>query len=216
MNKFLFISDFDGTISKEDFYKKIMKKYMPEKEKTLFVQFKAGEILDIDFLNNIFTTMDLSKEELEAEILDLEIDPTFFEAFKLIKQMGGDMIILSAGSEYYIKKILHQYDLSDIPVYSSEGIYKDRGLHITPNIDFDFYSPRYGIDKEKVVEHYKNKYDYIIYAGDSAPDYKASLLANLRFAKDELISLYEEAGEEYIPMESFKDVISYLSQKNWK
>lgn len=216
MSKFLFISDFDGTISREDFYKKIMNKYMPEKAKSLYVQFKAGEILDIDFLNNIFTTMNLSKEELEKEILDLEIDPTFFEALQLIKQMGGDIIILSAGSEYYIKKIFHQHGLSDIPIYSSEGIYKDRGLHITPNVDSDFYSPRYGIDKEKVVQHFKAQYDYIMYAGDSAPDYKASLLADLRFAKDELIPLYDKAGEKYIPMKSFKDVISYLNQKNWK
>lgn len=216
MDKFLFISDFDGTISKEDFYKKIMKKYMPEKEKTLYRQFKAGEILDIDFLNNIFMTMDLSKEELETEILDLEIDATFFEALKLIEQLGGDVIILSAGSEYYIKKILDQHGLNGIPVYSSEGVYKDRGLHITPNLDSDFYSPRYGIDKEKVVQHFREQYDYMMYAGDSAPDYKGSLLADLRFAKDELISLYEEAGESYIPMKSFKDVINYLNQKDWK
>lgn len=216
MGKFLFISDFDGTISKEDFYKKIMNKYMPEKAKSLYVQFKAGEILDIDFLNNIFTTMNLSKKELEKEILDLEIDSTFFEALKLIKQMGGDIIILSAGSEYYIKKIFHQYDFSDIPIYSSEGIYKDRGLHIIPNVDSNFYSPRYGIDKEKVVQYFKDQYEYIMYAGDSAPDYKASLLADLRFAKDELIPLYEKAGEKYIPMRSFKDVISYLNHKNRK
>ena len=55
-----------------------------------------------------------------------------------------------------------------------------------------------------------------MYAGDSAPDYKASLLADVRFAKDELIPLYDKAGEKYIPMKSFKDVISYLNDKNWK
>lgn len=160
--------------------------------------------------------MNLSKDELEKEILDLEIDPTFFEALQLIKQMGGHMIILSAGSEYYIKKIFHQHGLSNIPIYSSEGIYKERGLHIIPDIASDFYSPRYGIDKEKVVQHFRDKYDYIMYAGDSAPDYKASLLADLRFAKDELIPLYDKAGEKYIPMKSFEDVINYLNQKNWK
>lgn len=212
MSKFLFVSDFDGTISMQDFYKKIMKKYMPEKEKTLYVQFKAEEILDIDFLNDIFMTMDLTEEELEKEILELEIDPTFFKALELIKEKGGDLIILSAGCEYYIKKILHHHGLSNIPVYSSAGLYKERGLHITPDVNSPFYSPRYGIDKVGVVQSFRDEYDLIMYAGDSAPDYKASLLADVRFAKAGLISLFDESGEKYIKMNSFQDVINHLTQ----
>lgn len=210
MKKFLFISDFDGTISKQDFYKHIMKKYMPEKEKTLYVQFKAGEILDIDFLNNIFMTMDITEDDLKKEIQELEIDPEFFKALELIKQMGGELIILSAGCAYYIKKILHHHGVSYIPVYSSDGMYKEGGLHITPDVNSPFYSPRYGIDKVGVVQHFRNQYDYVMYAGDSAPDYKASLLADIRFAKDELIPLLDEAGEKYIKMESFSDVVKFL------
>lgn len=213
MNKFLFISDFDGTISMQDFYKKIMKKYMPEKEKTFYVQFKAGEILDIDFLNEIFMTMDLTEEELEKEILELEIDPTFFNALELIKEKGGDLIILSAGCEYYINKILQYHGLSDIPVYSSAGTYKERGLHITPDVNSPFYSSRYGIDKVSVAQFFRDQYDCIMYAGDSAPDYKASLLADVRFAKAELISLFDQSGEKYIKMNSFQDVINYLIQE---
>ena len=212
MKKLLFISDFDGTISKQDFYKKIMKRYMPEKEKTLYVQFKAGQILDIDFLNDVFMTVDLTEEEFEKEILELEIDPEFFKVLELIKQIGGELIILSAGCGYYIKKILQHYSVSDIPVYSSDGVYKDRGLHITPDPESPFYSPRYGIDKVKVVQHFRDQYDHVMYAGDSAPDYKASLLADIRFAKDELIPLMDQAGEKYIKMESFEDIVKFLAE----
>lgn len=210
MKNFLFISDFDGTISKEDFYKKIMKKYMPEKEKTTYLKFKAEEILDIDFLNDIFNHVNISKKELEREILDLEIDNNFFDTIEIIKELKGDLIILSAGCEYYIKKILIKHGIENIPVYSSKGLYKKQGLYITPDVSSPFYSSRYGISKEAVVKFFRNQYKYIMYAGDSAPDYTASLYADVRFAKDELIDIYNSNGIEYIEMKSFKDVSKHL------
>lgn len=211
MKKFLFISDFDGTISKEDFYKKIMKKYMPEKENTTYKQFKAQKILDIDFLNDIFNNMNICEETLEKEILGLDIDERFFDAINMIKYMGGDVIILSAGCEYYIEKILKKHGLSDIPIYSNKGICKDNGLYITPDKSSTFYSERYGIDKELVVKYFTNRYSFVIYAGDSDPDYQASLQADVRFGKDELMDIYNENSIEYIPMADFGDVVKYLN-----
>ena len=174
MKKLLVISDFDGTISEEDFYKKIMYKYQNEKVDTTFKDFKQGKLKDIDFLNDIFMNMDLDEEEIGKEIQELKIDTDLKALIECVKEMGGDFIVLSAGCEYYIKKILEGYGLEAIPVYSNKGIYKEKGLHITPDLESEFYSERYGIDKEKVVCHFKEQYEYIIYIGDSAPDFKAS------------------------------------------
>lgn len=210
MKKILFISDFDGTISKEDFYKKIMYKYMPEKEQTYYKDFKAEKIKDVDFLNEIFTTINLEEDEIEKEIMELGIDEGFQKIVEKCGELGIDFIILSAGCEYYIKKILKHRGLESIPVFSNVGIYQKKGIRINPDQTSEFYSERYGIDKEKVVKHFREQYDMIIYAGDSAPDYKESLWADIRFTKGELIQLYEKSSRSYIPIESLEEIISYL------
>ncbi|MFP3361713.1 2,3-diketo-5-methylthio-1-phosphopentane phosphatase, partial [Planococcus sp. SIMBA_143] len=47
MKKWAFVSDFDGTISKKDFYWLVIDTYYPE-GKPLYKKWKAGEMQDID------------------------------------------------------------------------------------------------------------------------------------------------------------------------
>ncbi len=211
MKKFLFICDFDGTISKVDFYKKMMYEYMPEKASTSFVDFKAGKLQDIVFLNDIFNHINLDESALNEAILNLPLDDHFKELVDEVHRLGGDFIVLSAGCEYYIKKLFKHYQMNDIVIYSNEGFYRDSGLHITPNLASPFYSERYGIDKEKVVLHFKNDYNFLFYAGDSAPDFLASLHADIRFGKDELIDLYKKHTIDYIPFTCFAEIIPLLN-----
>lgn len=49
MKKWAFVSDFDGTISKQDFYWMVIDKYFPE-GRELFKKWKSGELKDIEFL----------------------------------------------------------------------------------------------------------------------------------------------------------------------
>jgi 2,3-diketo-5-methylthio-1-phosphopentane phosphatase len=210
VKKFIFICDFDGTISKEDFYKKMMRKYMPEKEITRYVDFKSGKIQDIIFLNEIFNDVNLEEHLLDEDVLNLPLDDDFQNLIKEVHRLGGDFIVLSAGCEYYIKKIFEHHGIKDIAVYSNEGVYKEKGLYITPNTKSPFYSERYGIDKEKVVKHFKEQYDFLFYAGDSGPDFLASLHADVRFGKDELIKLYNKDSVTHIPFTCFSEIIPLL------
>lgn len=56
----------------------------------------------------------------------------------------------------------------------------------------EFYSDRYGIDKLSVVKKLKNNYKKIFYAGDSEPDIKPVLVADVVFAKGELVELLKK------------------------
>lgn len=210
MKKILVIADFDGTISEEDFYKKIMNKYMPEKIETTYRNFKQEKMKDIDFLNDIFINMNLSEKEIEEEILDLKIDSYVKEVITYVRQMEGDFIILSAGCSYYIEKVIENLNIVAIPIFSNPGVYREKGMHIKPNKENEFYSERYGIDKELVVKYFRKQYEVIAYIGDSAPDYKASLHADIRFAKGELIELCEKNGVGHIPVSSFEEILNYL------
>lgn len=210
MKHFLFVSDFDGTISQEDFYKQIMYRHMPQRVDAILDGFRTGGVKDIDLLGEVFAGMNLSEEELEREIAAIPIDPGFAILAQEIRESGGDFMILSAGCGFYIQKVLHRMDLSWIPVYSNSGCYKNRGLHLAPDTASPFYSARYGIDKAKVVQSMRKDYEIIAYAGDSSPDVEPCKLCDLRYAKSGLIGKLERRGIQHTAVEDFAQIRQHL------
>lgn len=209
---FVFISDFDGTISKKDFYWHIIDKYMKAEGEKLYIRWKKGEFKDIEFLNTIFQSIGQDEKQIYNDIIEVPMDSYINTFIDFIHRINGDFIIVSAGSLYYINILLKYYEIEDISVYSNQGLYKDKGIHLEIDPSYEFYSERYGLDKKKVVECLRKKYSRLYYAGDSSPDYEASLLCDYRFAKGKLIQMYERNNIEYIPFDSFKDIRKVLEE----
>ncbi|WP_252187759.1 MtnX-like HAD-IB family phosphatase [Anaeromonas frigoriresistens] len=213
MKKFVFISDFDGTITKKDFYWHIIDKYMKEEGNNKYLEWKAGKLKDIDFLGHVFKNIDREENEIKKDILELEIDTYLHQFINFIQRRDGEFVILSAGASYYIETILEYFKLDDITIYSNKAIYKEKGLHYDVDPNHKYYSERYGIDKKKVVEDLKTKYKRVYYAGDSMPDYEPSLICDLRFATGKLIDIFKERDIEFHEFESFKDIEDILREK---
>ena len=207
---FVFISDFDGTLSTKDFYQMMMDKYLGEEGVRLFKAWRAGEYLDKDFLGIIYSSINRSEEEIMEDILEITFEEGALEFIRKVKNLGGEFVILSAGTSYYIERILKEYHIEDITLFSNPGIYRDRGIHLQIDKESRFYSERYGIDKAKVVEEYKEKYNLVFYAGDSQPDIAPSKVADIAFAKPELVQMLEKENIPCIPISSFIDIEAYL------
>ena len=54
MNKFAFVSDFDGTLTKKDFYHIIIDKYLQDKGWKFYDEWKKTKKINVEFLNKIF------------------------------------------------------------------------------------------------------------------------------------------------------------------
>lgn len=213
MKDFVFISDFDGTISRKDFYWEMIDKYMKEEGNKKYKEWQEEKIKDIDFLGYIFKNINQEQEIIHKDILEIEIDPYLKDFIDYINDKNGDFIILSAGSSYYINIILEHLKLQNVTVYSNKAIYKDRGLHYDIDPTYEFYSERYGIDKKKVVEHLKTKYKTLYYAGDSMPDFEASLICDKRFATGKLIDIFNHRDLNYYAFNSFKDIKKIINEE---
>ena len=57
MKDFAFISDFDGTLTKKDFYKILSDTYLKEKFPPLFKAWKNGEMKDREYLSYVFNNV---------------------------------------------------------------------------------------------------------------------------------------------------------------
>lgn len=214
MTKWAFVSDFDGTISKKDFYWIIIDKYFPE-GKDLFHRWKSGEFQDIEFLATVFQSIHKSEEEIIKEVLEIPIDEHAIPFIERVQKSGGDFHILSAGTDYYIQHILAENGLVNIDVFSNKGVYKDKNIHLEIDHSSWNYSERYGIDKAITIQKIKNSYDYVFYYGDSEPDSHPAKYADTMFAKDALINILKEQQVPYIPVRDFKDVEMFLIEEGW-
>lgn len=214
MKKWAFISDFDGTISKKDFYWIIIEKCYPEGE-ALFREWKNGDMKDIEFLSTVFGSINQSEEEILKYIHKIPIDEHAVSFINKVQKQNVDFYILSAGTDYYIQEILSKYGLKNVEVYSNKGTFDDQNLHLDINADAWHYSDRYGIDKSIVLKRIKENYDFVFYFGDSEPDSHPAKYADTTFAKDVLIRILKEQNIPCIPVRDFKDVEMYLIEEGW-
>lgn len=206
MKKFAFISDFDGTLTERDFYKIITDEYLKEETKEMYKDWKNKKIKDVEYLGYVFGNIKRTEKEIYDDIMKIKLDRFAAEFIKNIEANGGDFIIISAGTGYYIDKVLKNNQIQDVEVYTNKGIFKDNGIHFVLDKNDEFYSEIYGIDKMKIVKKLKSKYDKIFYAGDSEPDLKAALLADIVFAKGKLIDFLKQENKEFIEFNDFSDI----------
>ncbi|WLR43389.1 MtnX-like HAD-IB family phosphatase [Bacillus carboniphilus] len=214
MKKWAFVSDFDGTISKKDFYWVVIEKYFPE-GKELFHEWKDGKLQDIDFLTTVFRSIGQEEEQIIEDILQIPIDEKVPAFVREVQKHGGDFYILSAGTDYYIHHILKKYNLENVKVFSNEGYYDAKNIHMKIDKNHEFYSPRYGIDKSKVISMLKKDYQQVFFAGDSEPDSHPAKVADVTFAKDALQTILQEQEVNYVPVSSFENIQDHLQKQGW-
>ncbi|WP_209124111.1 MtnX-like HAD-IB family phosphatase [Alkalihalobacillus sp. BA299] len=212
MNKWAFVSDFDGTISNQDFYWLVIEKYFPE-GRGLFKRWKAEEVLDIDFLRTVFSSIHQDEHKIIEDILSIPIDNGVPEFVRKVQESNGDFYVLSAGTNYYIDHLLKKHGIKDVKVFSNEGYFQEKNIHLTIDETHPHFSKRYGIDKSKVIQELKKEYAKVYFIGDSEPDSHPAAYADLTFAKNGLQEMLRERNIPYVPVETFKEVENYLMSK---
>jgi 2-hydroxy-3-keto-5-methylthiopentenyl-1-phosphate phosphatase len=215
MKKFAFVSDFDGTLTDRDFYHIVMDKYLKDWAWDYYNEWRKTRKINVDFLNKIFSSMDRSEEEIFEDILNLPLDSYAIDFIKKVESCGGDFYILSAGTSYYIEKLLAHYNINSVTVISMEGVYRDRGIHILPDSKSEFYSEMWGIDKAKVIKKLKTKYLKVYFSGDSEPDLGAAEAADCAFAKNDLKELLSDRNIPFVPFNKFIEVEKYMLNQGW-
>lgn len=206
----IFIADFDGTLTEKDFYWIIIDDYIGEAGKAYYTEWKKDQKIGVEFLNKIFTWYDFTKEEHDDAIRKVAIDHSLKNLEGWTSVHGCDFMILSAGFRHYIDAVLELEGLSHIPVITNEGVFEKGHFIIQPDEGAWYYHPVYGVNKEKVIQHYKKDYNKVYFAGDSEPDYLAAIAADVRFAKGELKRLLEESGHFFYSFETFEDIKKIL------
>ncbi|MCO7175016.1 MtnX-like HAD-IB family phosphatase [Sporolactobacillus kofuensis] len=208
---FLFLSDFDGTLSDKDFFHVIIDRHFADQRDKLYDDWDKKVMTDLDYLSRLFKSIDRDQVGIDEDIDAVPFDPYAKKVIEHVKALGGAFVVISAGTDYYIKRIFEKQGITDVKIYSNPGVYENRGIQLKPDPNGSYYSELYGIDKQKLARDLMKEYNTVLFAGDSLPDLKAAMLADTIFAKGKLQNLLDQENKEYVAINSFKDVENYLA-----
>ena len=116
------------------------------------------------------------------------------ESAALLQLAGWELWVVSAGSSWYVERVLRQAGVA-ASVYSNPGgLENGRGLVLDPTSPF--HSASAGVDKSAVVRHALHIAETVAFAGDGPPDLQPALLVrpNLRFAREFLAKALRARG----------------------
>ena len=144
---------------------------------------------------------------------ETQLDPQTGSAIQQLRASGWDIVVVSAGSEWYIRKLLAPW-ASQLRLIANPGdMSVARGLTMSwPPTEVPWYSAHFGIDKSRIVQLLKDSGRCVAFAGDGRPDLAAAKLvpAQRRFARTWLAEQLQAAGESYCPFERWSDIAPQL------
>ena len=208
------VTDFDGTISDDDFFWHIADRYFDAEALKPWSEYLAGRMNHIDALNAIFSRIHVSEEELLAFIDTIRLDDSFTTLLETCRKQEIPVAIVSAGCDYYIQRLLgNKIAAFDIRLITNHGVYNQQeGLKMIPPYDSVYYDTAVGISKATVVREFQKQGYEVIYAGDGPPDVEPAKIADVVFAKKILLERCRELGIKTRKFDSFRDIIHYLKE----
>src|SRR5215207_8492016 len=128
----LLVTDFDGTITEHDFYERALdhidRRGMPD----YWSLYAAGRISHFEAMQGIFARIRSSEAEMASLIASLNPDPALASAIEQLRAADWEIVVVSAGSSWYIEQILAACDV-ELTVHASAGVFTPgRGLALQP------------------------------------------------------------------------------------
>ena len=212
MPELVLVTDFDGTISAQDFYDLAVRELLKPEDIQPWNDFTAGKITHFTAMQRIFSNIYAPEEKVRAVLDDMGLDPRLAESVNALRAKGWDIVVASAGCLWYIDILLKKAGV-DLEVHANPGTYAKGGpLRIElPEAD-PFLSHKTGIDKAAIVEHHLNRGATVAFAGDGYTDLAPALLTppRLRFARAALAEMLAARGETFQPFDVWSEVAGSL------
>lgn len=207
------VTDFDGTLTRHDFYKLVRDRLLSRDTPDYWQQHREGRITHFEALRAIFASIRTDESEVLDILSDMELDPDLPQALAVLRGAGWEVVVTSAGCEWYIQRLLSRQGVS-LPVYANPGRFvSGRGLLMSLPLGGKYFSRTLGIDKAAVVRDLQSDHRHVAFSGDGYTDIDAAALvpAHFRFARDALAEEAAARGFEFVPFERWSQIAEHLT-----
>ncbi len=193
------VSDFDGTMTRHDFYRLAIECLIPPNTPDYWAEYRTGAISHFEALRRYFATIRLREDEVLAAVERMELDPNLRSAVESLHQAGWSVVIASAGCDWYIRRLLAAAEV-EVEVHSNPGRFEPgKGLLMEMPTESAYWSPSLGVDKAEIVRRYLAEGKTVAFAGDGFPDAESARLVqdDLRFARGDLASVLQSENRPF-------------------
>lgn len=209
----IFVSDYDGTITENDFYSLLAELYVPADTPDYFAQYLENRISHFDAMAAYFAFAPTEEQQLDELLTASQADPDLAASAALLRRAGWELWVVSAGSSWYVERTLRRAGVA-ATVYSNPGrLEPGRGL-VLEKLDpsSPYHSASAGVDKSAVVRHAIHVADTVAFAGDGPTDVQPALLVRpeLRFARRFLAEALQACGEEFHSFSRWSEIARAL------
>ncbi|MFO0800912.1 MAG: HAD-IB family phosphatase [Gemmataceae bacterium] len=209
------VSDFDGTMTRHDFYKLALDELLPRDVPDHWAAYRAGEITHFEALRRYFAAIRAPEAEVLAVVDRMELDPALGPAVEELADAGWKVVVSSAGCDWYIRRLLIAAGV-DVEVHANPGRFvAGAGLLMEKPVGSPYYCDTLGVDKARVVRDHLAAGRMVAFAGDGFPDAEAARLVSgeLRFARGDLAAVLTREGLAFHPFEVWSDVAFVLAPR---
>lgn len=200
------LCDFDGTISLKDVTDNLIENFGKPGCAELEERWEAGEIGSRVCLSGQVALLDASREQLDACLDSILIDPDFAAFVREADALGVPVSIVSDGLDYSIHRILARHGLDHLPVIANHLVKESERSW---RLEFPHYRESCrqasGNCKCATVEVSQLARERTLFIGDGSSDFCASGQADFVFAKDKLVTYCQEQGIAHAPIRHFQE-----------
>lgn len=214
----ILITDFDGTLCRQDFYQLAVAHLLPANVPNYWQDYLDQKLTHFEVLRSYFAEIRCSEAEVERVLERMELQPELPGLLAKLRAAGWEIAIASAGCAWYIARLLKH--LEQCPaIHANPGRFVEgQGLLMSLPYGQPFFSPINGIDKAAIVKAAIAKVGQanVAYAGDGLTDVVPSLLVNevFRFARSELARVLEQKNQKFQEFERWEQVVNGLIAGN--
>jgi len=208
------ISDFDGTMTRHDFYQLAVASLLPPETPDYWGEYRAGAITHFEALRSYFAAIRATEKEVLAVVTRMELDPDLGPAVDSLQQAGWRVVVASAGCAWYILRLLASARV-ELEVFANPGRFEaGKGLLMEMPAQSAYWSPTLGVDKAGLVRAYLAEGAEVAFAGDGFPDAESARLvaADLRFARGDLTSVLRREGLAFQPFDRWAEIARVLAR----
>lgn len=208
----ILVSDFDGTMTRHDFFDLALRDLPAASEHDYWQDFVAGRLTHLAALQKIFAAIRTDWAGVNDVVARMELDPSLKDSVARLRAAGWEIIVASAGSEWYIQRLLAQAGVT-LEVHANPGVFApETGLVLSPPVASPYYSPATGIDKSAVVRAALARDPRAAFAGDGRPDLAPAQLVqpDRLYACGWLADHLRQSGAAFHPFATWSDIADHL------
>jgi 2-hydroxy-3-keto-5-methylthiopentenyl-1-phosphate phosphatase len=202
-------SDFDGTISSKDVGASLFNHFSAKRNSGTVRLWIEQKISSRECLWRECHYINATRQDMLDALSRIQIEQGFREFVDLLGRHQIPLHIVSDGLDFYIDAFLSRAGYSGLDVHANKAHFVDGSLYPS----FPYYAQGCGFCgtcKGERIRALSRPDELTVYIGDGFSDRCAVGVADLLFARGDLVKVAQEKSVDWLPFANFYDIINHF------